>query len=211
MRRILHATEFSTASEAAFKKAVELAKQSRAELVVLHVMSPVVYTVGEGYMSPKMYDELAASTRAWANGQLGRQLRKAKASGVRARGLLLEGLTREESMPVVHALKKRPDAWRDFMMRFELGLEPPDPSRARRSALVIAGAYVAGGIVPLLPYMAVTRASSALPWSVAVTLLALGVFGWIKGRFTGAPRGRSALQTVLIGGLAAGAAFLIAR
>ena len=97
------------------------------------------------------------------------------------------------------------------MMRFELGLEPPDPSRARRSALVIAGAYVAGGIVPLLPYMAVAHASSALPWSVAVTLLALGVFGWIKGRFTGAPRGRSALQTVLIGGLAAGAAFLIAR
>ncbi len=125
--------------------------------------------------------------------------------------LVSHGLTREESMPVVNALKKRPDAWRDFMMRFELGLEPPDPSRARRSALVIAGAYVAGGIVPLLPYMAVAHASSALPWSVAVTLLALGVFGWIKGRFTGAPRGRSALQTVLIGGLAAGAAFLIAR
>ena len=101
-RRILHATDFSTASEAAFKKAVELAKESRAELVVLHVMSPVVYTVGEGYMSPKMYDELAASTRAWANGQLDRQLRKAKAAGVRARGLLLEGLAHEQ---IVRAAK----------------------------------------------------------------------------------------------------------
>ncbi len=121
------------------------------------------------------------------------------------------GLTREESEPVVSALKKRPEAWRDFMMRFELGLEQPDPSRARRSAVVIAGAYVVGGIVPLVPYMATGRASSALPWSVVVTLLALGVFGWIKGRFTGAPRGRSALQTMLIGGLAASAAFLIAR
>jgi len=104
MRRILHATDFSTASEAAFKKAVELAKQSRAELVVLHVMSPVVYTVGEGYMSPKMYDELAASTRAWANGQLDRQLRKAKAAGVRARGLLLEGLAHEQ---IVRAAKSQ--------------------------------------------------------------------------------------------------------
>ena len=104
MRRILHATDFSTASAAAFKKAVELAKQSRAELVVLHVMSPVVYTVGEGYMSPKMYDELAASTRAWASGQLDRQLRKAKVAGVRARGLLLEGLAHEQ---IVRAAKSQ--------------------------------------------------------------------------------------------------------
>lgn len=125
--------------------------------------------------------------------------------------LVSHGLTREESEPVVNALKKRPEAWRDFMMRFELGLEQPDPARARQSAVVIAGAYVAGGIVPLIPYMVAAHASAALPWSVVVTLLALGVFGWIKGRFTGAPRGRSALQTMLIGGLAAGAAFLIAR
>jgi VIT1/CCC1 family predicted Fe2+/Mn2+ transporter len=97
------------------------------------------------------------------------------------------------------------------MMRFELGLEQPDPARARRSALVIAGAYIAGGIVPLLPYMALRSASGALPWSVGVTLAALAVFGWVKGGFTGAPRLRSAFQTMLIGGLAAGAAFLIAR
>jgi nucleotide-binding universal stress UspA family protein len=102
IRRILHATDFSPASHAAFKKALELVKQNRAELVVLHVMSPVVYTAGEGYMSPKMYDELTASTRAWAKGQLDRQLRKAKAAGVRARGLLLEGLAHEQ---IVRAAK----------------------------------------------------------------------------------------------------------
>jgi VIT1/CCC1 family predicted Fe2+/Mn2+ transporter len=121
------------------------------------------------------------------------------------------GLTREESEPVVAALRKRPEAWRDFMMRFELGLEQPDSARARQSAVVIAAAYVAGGVVPLLPYMATKTAQAALPWSVVVTLVALALFGWIKGRFTGAPRGRSALQTMLVGGLAAGAAFLIAR
>jgi VIT1/CCC1 family predicted Fe2+/Mn2+ transporter len=125
--------------------------------------------------------------------------------------LVSHGLTPEESRPLLEALRKRPEAWRDFMMRFELGLEQPDPARARRSALVIAGAYIAGGIVPLLPYMALRSAAGALPWSVGVTLAALGVFGWVKGGFTGAPRLRSAFQTMLIGGLAAGAAFLIAR
>ncbi len=121
------------------------------------------------------------------------------------------GLTAEESAPVVQALRKRPAAWRDFMLRFELGLEQPDPARARTSAFVIGGAYVAGGFIPLLPYMATASAAAALPWSVGVTLLALGVFGFVKGRFTGARRWKSALQTMLIGGLAAAAAFLIAR
>src|SRR5205823_2716472 len=121
------------------------------------------------------------------------------------------GLTAEESAPVVEALRRRPEAWRDFMMRFELGLEKPDPARARTSALVIGGAYVAGGLIPLTPYMLVASARSALPWSALVTLTALAVFGWVKGNFAGTTPLRSALQTVLIGGLAAGAAFLIAR
>ncbi|PYM94917.1 MAG: iron transporter [Candidatus Rokuibacteriota bacterium] len=121
------------------------------------------------------------------------------------------GLTPEESAPVVEALRKRPEAWRDFMLRFELGLEKPDPRRAVTSALVIAGAYIAGGLVPLGPYMLSASARGALPWSIAVTGTALVVFGWIKGRLTGAPPARSALQTLLVGGLAAGAAFLIAR
>src|SRR5438309_9955681 len=121
------------------------------------------------------------------------------------------GLTAEESAPVVAALRKRPEAWRDFMMRFELGLEKPDPRRAVTSGAVIAAAYIGGGLIPLCPYMLLPSAHSALLWSVGVTGVALAVFGWIKGRFTGSGPTRSALQTLLIGGLAAGAAFLIAR
>jgi VIT1/CCC1 family predicted Fe2+/Mn2+ transporter len=121
------------------------------------------------------------------------------------------GLTAEESAPVVEALRRRPEAWRDFMMRFELGLEKPDPARARTSALVIGGAYVVGGLIPLAPYMALASARSALPWSILVTLTALASFGWVKGHFVGTTPLRGALQTVLVGGLAATAAFLIAR
>ena len=121
------------------------------------------------------------------------------------------GLTRAESKPIVTALRKRPKAWVDFMMRFELGLERPNPSRAVISALTIAGAYIAGGFIPLGPYLVLPRVSAALPISVFTTLVALAVFGYVKGRFTGAPPFRSAIQTVLIGGLAAGVAFMIAR
>jgi VIT1/CCC1 family predicted Fe2+/Mn2+ transporter len=121
------------------------------------------------------------------------------------------GLTREETRPLVEALRKQPQKWIDFMMRFELGLEKPDPKRAPISALTIGGAYVAGGIIPLAPYIVTTNSSVALLFSITVTLLALLVFGFIKGRFTGTRPVRSALQTALIGSVAAGAAFLIAR
>lgn len=121
------------------------------------------------------------------------------------------GLSAEESAPVVRALTQSPDAWVDFMMRFELGLEKPDPGRAARSALTIAGSYVAGGMIPLAPYLVLSSAHQALVISVAVTLLALAVFGYVKGHFTGARPLRSSVQTVVIGSLAAAAAFLIAR
>jgi VIT1/CCC1 family predicted Fe2+/Mn2+ transporter len=121
------------------------------------------------------------------------------------------GLTAAESKPAVDALRKRPQAWVDFMMRFELGLEKPDPKRALTSAITIAGAYIVGGFVPLGPYLVLSKASAALPVSVITTLTTLAVFGYIKGHFTGAPPLRSALQTVLIGGLAAAVAFMIAR
>jgi VIT1/CCC1 family predicted Fe2+/Mn2+ transporter len=120
------------------------------------------------------------------------------------------GLSADEAKPIVDALRGRPEAWLDFMMRFELGLEKPDPRRALFSALTIAGAYVVGGFIPLGPYM-VLGASTALPASVAITLLALAVFGYVKGRFTGSSPVRSSIQTVFIGGLAATAAFAIAR
>jgi VIT1/CCC1 family predicted Fe2+/Mn2+ transporter len=121
------------------------------------------------------------------------------------------GLTAEESKPIVDALRMRPAAWVNFMMRFELGLEKPDPKRAVVSAGTIAGAYIAGGFVPLGPYLFLPTASTALTLSVITTLIALAILGYIKGYYTGAPPLRSASQTVLIGGLAAAAAFIIAR
>ncbi len=121
------------------------------------------------------------------------------------------GLAAEERAPIVAALRERPEAWVDFMMRFELGLEKPDPRRALTSALTIGGAYVAGGFIPLAPYMSLASAPIALTVSVVVTVVALGLFGWIKGRFTGMMPLRSAFQTMLIGGAAAAAAFAIAR
>jgi VIT1/CCC1 family predicted Fe2+/Mn2+ transporter len=121
------------------------------------------------------------------------------------------GLTDEESAPVVAALRKRPDAWIDFMMRFELGLEEPHPGRALKSAATIAGAYVAGGMIPLLPYILLQDSQTALLLSIIITLCALFVFGYVKGRFTGTKPMRSALQTILIGGLAASVAFAIAK
>jgi len=121
------------------------------------------------------------------------------------------GLAEEHVRAVVEAMTKRPKQWVDFMMRFELGLERPEPSRARTSAAVIAGAYVAGGLIPLAPYMIFASAKTALYVSVVFTLIALAIFGFVKGRYTGARPLKSALQTTLTGGLAAAAAFAIAR
>jgi len=121
------------------------------------------------------------------------------------------GLAEPEVRPLVEALRRRPAAWVDFMMRFELGLEKPRRSRARRSALTIGGAYIAGGLVPLVPYFLVASARDALGWSIAATLVALVAFGYFKGRYTGARPLKSALQTALTGGVAAAAAFLLAR
>lgn len=124
---------------------------------------------------------------------------------------LAYGVSAEAAAPVVSALRDRPEAWVDFMMRFELGLEKPDPKRALVSAATIAGAYIAGGLIPLAPYFIFPVAARALSASVAFTLVALFVFGYAKGQFTGAGPLRSALQTTLVGGLAAAAAFGIAR
>ena len=126
------------------------------------------------------------------------------------------GLSAEESEPIVEALSRHPKKWVDFMMRFELGLEKPDPKRALVSALTIAVSYMVGGLIPLAPYIVIAYAKqtsvvTALLISVALTLVALLVFGFIKGRYTGTRPVRSALQTALIGSVAAGAAFLIAR
>ena len=121
------------------------------------------------------------------------------------------GLTEAEAQPVIDSLRQRPQQWIDFMMRFELGLEKPDPGRALHSALTIAGSYVAGGLIPLAPYIMMPDAQQALLVSVCFTVVALAIFGAVKGHYTGMPLFPSALRTALIGGLAAAAAFGIAR
>ena len=96
-------------------------------------------------------------------------------------------------------------------MRFELGLEEPDPRRAVQSAATIAVSYVVGGVIPLVPYIVIPQTQTALQYSIAATIAALAIFGYTKGHFTGAPKLRSAIRTTVIGGLAAAAAYGIAR
>ncbi len=121
------------------------------------------------------------------------------------------GLNPEQILPLVAALRADPVQWVDFMMRFELGLEAPDPRRAWQSALTIGLSYIIAGLIPLAPYLLLHNTSTALRVSVGVTLTALFGFGYIKGRLTGTNPLRGARQTALIGGLSATAAFVLAR
>ena len=121
------------------------------------------------------------------------------------------GMSEEQLAPVVQALSQDRNRWIDFMMRFELGLDAPEPARARQSAITIALSYIAGGMIPLAPYMIVNVLHTALWVSVGLTLTALFVFGAVKGHFTGIDITRSGLQTILVGGLAAAVAFSLAR
>jgi VIT1/CCC1 family predicted Fe2+/Mn2+ transporter len=121
------------------------------------------------------------------------------------------GLTEREMEPVVTAITSDKDRWVDFMMRNELGLEEPAEGRAVRSAATIAISYVIGGFVPLSPYMVTANIQQGLLESVALTIAALFVFGYFKARYTALNPWQGGLQTTLIGGLAASAAFGIAR
>src|SRR3984957_7555596 len=121
------------------------------------------------------------------------------------------GLTEQQMEPIVSAITKDQKRGVDFMMRFELGLEARDPRRVGRSAATIVVSYIVGGLVPLAPYILIRQVMPALWISVGVTLLALFVFGSIKGHYTGVRPIRGGAQTVLVGGLAAAAAFFIAR
>jgi len=120
----------------------------------------------------------------------------------------LEGATLEAATRAVCSNHHR---WVDFMMREELNLMEPDPKRARVSALTIGGSYVAGGAIPLAPYLLKIPVTRALATSVVVTLIALAVFGAFKGKLTGRPLVGEALRTVLVGALASGAAYTLAR
>ena len=121
------------------------------------------------------------------------------------------GLDAATANRVAKAMRTDRRRWVDFMMKHELGLEPPDPRRARRSALTIALSYIGGGLVPLAPYFVFQNIRSALMASIVLTLLALLVFGYVKGRFTTPRPFRSAWQTALVGAVAASAAFAIAK
>ncbi len=121
------------------------------------------------------------------------------------------GMSETDIAPVVNAICADQKHWVDFMMKFELGFEEPDPARARNSAATIAVSYVVGGLVPLAPYMLLPDLYRALTVSVAVTLVALFIFGYVKGKMTGISPLRGGLQTVIIGGLASAAAFGLAK
>ncbi len=121
------------------------------------------------------------------------------------------GIPEETVTEVVNAIRSDRKRWVDFMIKFELGMTEPDPGRARDSALAIGLSYAAGGLIPLAPYFLSRSVPTALAGSVIVTLIALFVFGVIKGRFTTNRPVQSGWQTVLVGGLAATAAFTIAR
>ena len=140
IRRVLHPSDFSTASRPAFAKALETAKSNRAELLVVHVMTPMLPIAGDGYISPAAYEKITASSKAWATRKLDGLIEKAKAAGVRVRGLLLDGVPHEE---IVRAAKsKKADLLvmgthgRTGVARFFLGS--------------VAGRVVAGAPCPVL-------------------------------------------------------------
>jgi VIT1/CCC1 family predicted Fe2+/Mn2+ transporter len=120
------------------------------------------------------------------------------------------GLSEKIQDSIVDELEKNKKQYVDFMMRYELGLEQPDANRARNSALTIGASYIAGGLIPLLPYVFCSDVHMGLLFSALVTLLALLVFGYVKSRVTGQPPIKGALNTMVIGALAAGAAYFIA-
>lgn len=121
------------------------------------------------------------------------------------------GLSREAQDIVVEAISKNKDKWVDFMMRFELGLEKPNPNRARNSALTIGTSYIIGGFIPLLPYFYVADPVDGLKYSAAVTILALMVFGYFKSKVTGQNPIIGSLKVTSIGAAAATAAFFVAK
>lgn len=121
------------------------------------------------------------------------------------------GLSAHLQDEIADELSKDKKKWVDFMMKYELGLEEPNPNRATKSALTIGFSYIAGGIIPLSPYLVIDNAQEALNYSCAVTLICLFIFGYFKSKLTGQPALSGALKVVVIGALAAGAAFGMAK
>src|SRR5262249_45692393 len=121
------------------------------------------------------------------------------------------GVSEEHQEAIAREMAKNPKKWVDFMMRFELGLERPDKNRAAQSALVIGASYVLGGFVPLSAYFFTPTAREGLIYSTIITLVCLVFFGVVKSKLTGQPLFKGTLRVTVVGALAAGAAFLIAK
>ncbi len=121
------------------------------------------------------------------------------------------GLSLQLQQEIADELEKDKDKWVDFMMKYELGLDKPDPNRATRSAVTIGISYIIGGIIPLSPYFFIHDTQQALLFSCGITLLALFIFGYFKSKLTGQSPVSGGIKVVVIGALAAGAAFILAR
>jgi VIT1/CCC1 family predicted Fe2+/Mn2+ transporter len=121
------------------------------------------------------------------------------------------GLSEEIQNKATEEISKDKDKWVEFMMKYELGLDKPDPKRATKSALNIGLSYVAGGIIPLSPYFFISDAQEALKYSVIATLICLFIFGYFKSKITGVKPLWGALRVTAIGAAAAAAAFGVAK
>ncbi len=156
-------------------------------------------TDAEHYMAERRREE--AETHEWAERERWEVMALLHRFGLRGEPL-------QEATASICSDRKR---WVDFMMKFELDLSEPEAGRAARSAVTIGGAYVVGGMIPLAPYILLPETHEALLWSCGLTGLALLAFGWLKSHATGLPPVKGAVQTLLVGGLAASVAFLIAK
>ncbi|MDR3713631.1 MAG: VIT1/CCC1 transporter family protein [Puia sp.] len=121
------------------------------------------------------------------------------------------GLSEEVQEQAVNEMTRDKDKWVDFMMKYELGLDRPDPRRAGKSAFNIGFSYIVGGLIPLSPYFFVTEGLTGLKISAGITLVCLFVFGFFKSKMTGVHPLSGALRVMVIGALAAGCAFAVAR
>ena len=121
------------------------------------------------------------------------------------------GLNEELQETIAREMAKNPKSWVDFMMRFELGLERPNKNRAHQSALIIAGSYIIGGLIPLSAYFFTDNVHQGLMYSSVITFFCLIGFGLIKSKLTGQPLFKGALRVTLVGALAAAAAFGLAK
>jgi vacuolar iron transporter family protein len=121
------------------------------------------------------------------------------------------GLSETLQQQIADEMAKDKKQWVEFMMRYELGLEEPNANRATKSAVTIGVSYIVGGIIPLSPYILISQAQEALFYSCGLTLICLFIFGYFKSKMTGQPALSGAFKVVIIGALAAGAAFLMAK